>query len=400
MSFVIQNDEKFQEVYSWLVEHNSCVESAEGNMQVSPFDKMFESEQATGDSASESNLDFRKADPALFERKLRIDADGFNYYEPADTVDIPALTPDATPLDYAIETLAWYKPITFSGKDCGIYIKTKGIIITAQKVKYWLTKYGYTSPKSNIDQDSYFIAIRILLSHEILHHRVESFAIRLHMLTGKANYENYFNSTYLPLMKLASDDLIEEALASHNELNFGNAIETLGTWKLSEQKSAVRRGLLETFKDRPAGYRMAAKLKTKTDVEQAIHKLSIGISPASQFPKASFPLDSNLFEVNRKGLFESALLRNVIYVAETSHETFPLGLSIPTKDLETLLKRNGFELVKNQGKGSHSKWKKPGQGPITVPHRKDQQGFSVLESVVKALGLKNLNELRNEIQNL
>ncbi|AKP68316.1 type II toxin-antitoxin system HicA family toxin [Companilactobacillus ginsenosidimutans] len=52
-----------------------------------------------------------------------------------------------------------------------------------------------------------------------------------------------------------------------------------------------------------------------------------------------------------------------------------------------ILRRNGWLLIKNAGKGSHAKLQKAGNRPIIVPHGEIDKYTE--QNIIKAAGLKN-----------
>ena len=124
-----------------------------------------------------------------------------------------------------IHVLAWYQPIHYFGHDWGIFISSEGLLDVARSIASYVKK---TEPF--IIEKLVYAAFCVLYSHEKFHHRIESFAIRLHVAERKSCYRQYSKNVYKAAVDTGSSAR-EEKLAMSSmfrEILGGSKSKTLG----------------------------------------------------------------------------------------------------------------------------------------------------------------------------
>lgn len=179
------------------------------------------------------------------------------------------------------DVCAWYQPMHHHGRDWGIFILEECVLAEARRIARFLPAHtGHRSPfmlaKALVRAATYQFFL-----HEILHHRVESLAIRLHVLEGRERYRPYNKRVYRPT--LMTDDNLEEALANANaHQRIGQ--QPYGRWITPVICDATRRYLSWRFSNDPPGYRRASDHLGRTDWEHGLWSLGTQVREAKTSP--------------------------------------------------------------------------------------------------------------------
>lgn len=115
------------------------------------------------------------------------------------SVDNPRPWPsDVTNSDSAVwDVCAWYQPIHFFAYDWGIFIREDCLIRQASRIAAFLPP-----PQQPLMSRAEYATMLLKASfaafyfHEHFHHKVESFGIRLHVVTGVSKYLPYKKNVY------------------------------------------------------------------------------------------------------------------------------------------------------------------------------------------------------------
>lgn len=137
------------------------------------------------------------------------------------TSDTAGMEPGHVPVNGArvVDVAAWYAPIHIYAEDWGIFIKTSAIKSIAADLMTWASWLG-NNPNEIARIEPEFIrgAVITLFHHELYHHKVESFIIRLELLLRDGGrWDLYHRGVYLEQLG-RNIGPNEEALANAYEL--------------------------------------------------------------------------------------------------------------------------------------------------------------------------------------
>lgn len=282
------------------------------------------------------------------------------------------------------DVLAWYQPIHFFASNWGVFIREKSLIDLAADL----------APRfeSFIARRSRYAHVAVLLRaafayvflHEHYHHKIESLAIRLHVVERRVVYPDYVQQ--VAKVVAGTDDAIEEALANADA--WRRLIDSpYNKWFAADERDAVRNWMRDTFRASPPGYAGAWNLLSKPWFDAHENRLVSQVQEAEVSVRRKYMQD---FEI------ATHLTRSMLNLNQNVWTLVPVGQHsiLPTLDgvfplataaLEKYLRRQGWECLKGAGKGSHAKWRKPGQGMIILPHGKEVS-MTVLGSTARTLG--------------
>jgi predicted RNA binding protein YcfA (HicA-like mRNA interferase family) len=299
---------------------------------------------------------------------------------------------DTWETDSGFKKIAWYAPYTFHGSDCGIFITESGLLQYSRFSAEAMRRAGLQGdPLKNLAN-----GIDLLLRHEIFHHRVESFALKLGQIHRQDFYPSYWANGYHPFAHPSpTDELIEESLATANEYFVTPIALGSGLLRSREELAALKMYLRETYSLRPPGYRLGRNFVSRNTFKAGsanLLSLLAGKEPIGSFAP---PLTSLAFEFST-GFVEKHLLSGWTLVRDDKTiDQIPLAFAVKTRDIEALLRARGWTLVKGGGKGSHSKWRHPSDGSFTtVPGKVDQNGHKTLKNIAHALGFDNARAMQ------
>ena len=154
----------------------------------------------------------------------------------------------------------------------------------------------------------------------------------------------------------------------------------------------MRRVIRENYYRRPVGYRDAQRYLGLEQNRAAVGELLSQLHGPKPAPNQS--ASDPFLGIQRSDLHQY-FLRSWTLVDDGrsgNPNDLPMTLTIPDAGLKRLLTTRGF-LPTKRGNGSHVVWIKSGAPDITIPNRKDQEGYNFLKNTARSLGLKNIREL-------
>ena len=283
--------------------------------------------------------------------------------------------------------LAWYQPITYYRQDAGIYLTDFGIWLYTRKIQDWQPTpqlFAWSYPTSMCVA----AAIELLISHEVFHHDVEWFAIRQNAThSSRVLYDEYNQKIY------NSGAPLEEALSTA-EMQFA-FMGKRGAQFPGDACAHVISMLYDELPTLAPGYNQADAYLTRRRNSLGRRELAASINQLTRTPnlKTSVPA----FSIG-KGSLADYFRHNVLLVpangataAAAPTSVFPF--SVPSKDIKRLLKKTGY-FESNLGAGSHSVWQHPSLPAVTLPDRREFEGYQVLRNIRDSLGLESFEELK------
>lgn len=175
---------------------------------------------------------------------------------------------------------AWYLPIHFYGSDCGIYIREASVLLRAADIRARLEPCRRRDPDAI--RGSVRAALTALYLHEVFHHKVESFAIRLEIADRRPRYVPYHHRVYQPLK--GSNGQLEEGLACAEMIR--RLVE--GAYRKGlppDVVEATMTDLLDDISRQPAGYNRGCILSPDGPYERARNRLSSQIDEGVMWPE-------------------------------------------------------------------------------------------------------------------
>ena len=291
------------------------------------------------------------------------------------------------------QTCAWYQPISFFGESWGIYIKEDCVIALAKVLGKQLKDHLRGFTKNQIVADCLRMATCLYFLHEYFHHKVESAAIKMSVVSRRGYYRAYRNNVYNPT--LGTDDCLEEAMANADmyiRLSEQRFKKCFSPQMIKSMKDYLK---LKRFPIEPPGYRKAVNYLTKmsnkggrntllSNINQSALKIrgASGIwDAAPQTLRGLVDVRSNIYTLvprGRKSIFSPTLL----------------DFSISGKTVIKKAKSMGWIEVSGGGKGSHTKMKRANARSLTIPHSKHLP-TGTLDSIKKSLGLSSIRQLQD-----
>lgn len=281
------------------------------------------------------------------------------------------------------EVLAWYQPIHFYGENWGIFYKEEAIVRIAKNVFARINlKFTTLSPEMLIHQ-SIFAAIQILYLHEVYHHQVEAFAIRNHLVTNRCSYETYSNNVFWGTRNATPHLCREEALCHANALR---KINQALSGKLSKEvSSSAKLTTLQIINTGVGPYAGAGFLTSEPDFTIAESHLKSQIQEGIVTPAG----ETTRWKLENKLLSPLFLKIPQFVVPQATPQVHLPGvmhLTAPRRGVVKLLSDQGYREVSG-GKGSHTKYEKPGSPMVIIPKGKELSQ-KVLSDTAKSLGMK------------
>lgn len=247
-------------------------------------------------------------------------------------------------------------------------------------------------PPSRVALEVVRAAFYHLFLHEAFHHKNESLATRLEVVTGSSRFLPYKDRVYRPAMASGKDPgSLEESLA--NADSYRRLSEATYRTRLSPP---VMKGLKDYLKWRfpfdPPGYRQASDYLTESKFVRGLHVLEEQVitATATTKPAHRWTLGPNLNE----GFF--GLQSDIWVVVSGSHRVrlpfLPLRIGVvSTEALAKALQRNdGYQVVKG-GKGSHLKLKASDKPTLILPGNKKELSPGVVRQVAKTLQIPDIH---------
>ena len=293
-------------------------------------------------------------------------------------------------------TLAWYQQLSYYRDQAGIYITDYGIWKYASAIRRGEglsiggnpPLFHYPDPSKVPAYLCIGIAIEILLLHETFHHDVEWFTLKLSTIHA----EHYLYKKYDELVYNQSHKL-EEALASArmqtglttapNRARFDYILKQVLDYLVWRNPS------------QPEGYRNANFYNSAKTHTHGRRVLAASLNQLNPSPKIT-PLGATL-NIG-KGLLsdyfrENFILVPIAYLKGTVTPPKSMALSIPSRDIRRILAKKGFQ-KSELGKGSHEVWTHDTRPRVTLPARKEFEGFQVLTNIRDSLGFESLHDLK------
>ena len=220
--------------------------------------------------------------------------------------------------------------------------------------------------------------------HEHYHHKIESLAIRLHVVLQRPVYPTF--TMFVSHAVAGTDDDLQEGLAS------ADAWHRLGAaphseWLRADERRAVREWMKDVLGNSGPGYRTAPWYVPARPFAGAENHLIAQVHEALFKPVRQYPSEFATATHLTQSLFN--LKQDVWTLVPAGQRpllpTLPGVFPLSTARLERFIKRNGWQEVAGGGKGSHTKYRRNGQ-MIVIPHSKDVS-LTVLSSTARTLGL-------------
>lgn len=289
-------------------------------------------------------------------------------------------------------TLAWYQPLSFYQDQAGIFITDYGIWKYASGIRRGEgledTLFHDPDPITIPANICIALAVEVLLLHETFHHDVEWFTLKLATIHREHFlYRKYDEEVYSQSQKL------EEALASArmqvglNTPQNRHRFEII--WKQAVDLMAARAHA------QPIGYKDANSYNSPAKHSLGRRALAASINQLDPNPKI-IPIGPTL-NIG-KGFLSDYFRDNftLVPIGGKNGSVAPpksMAYAMPSKDIRRLLARRGYRKT-GLGKGSHEVWTHDLLPGVTLPERKEFEGYQVLTSIRDALGYGSLDELR------
>ena len=283
------------------------------------------------------------------------------------------------------DVCAWYQPIHFFAYDWGIFIREDCLIKQASRIAAFLPP-SHQPLMSSAQYATMLLkaSFAAFYFHEHFHHKVESFGVRLHVVSGVSKYLPYKKNVYRRY--LHTDDCLEEALANADSfLRFQSRPYT----SILDQKiiRAVRDYLSATFPFDPPGYRMASNYLSSASFVAGSQLLQSQILEATNLPLKN-PNDWTASPQMMRSFFN--FKSNIYSVVSRGNRTVLPTKIVPkscsTQTLIKIFQSRGYSIVQG-GKGSHVKLRNAVGETMIIPGNRKDLSIGVLNSALKSIGL-------------
>jgi predicted RNA binding protein YcfA (HicA-like mRNA interferase family) len=284
------------------------------------------------------------------------------------------------------DVLGWYQPIHFFASNWGIFIRESALIDLARDLAPYFAPF--IDRRTLADHVAVLIraAFAFVFLHEHYHHKIESLAIRLHVVERRPVYPDYME--FSARLLAGTDEDTEEALAGADTY-LRLATAPYSAWFKKDEREVVRLWMHDLFRNSPPGYRVAADILNSPPgaFQYYEDRLAARVQEAVLTPERPFPADFSISTQLTRSLFNvKQSLWSIVPVGEEPIlPMLPGALPLATSKLERYILKEGWELVAG-GKGSHTKYRRNGAEMIVLPHAKDVSQV-VLSSTAQTLGL-------------
>lgn len=309
--------------------------------------------------------------------------------------------------EFGLDAYASYLPIHFFFTpdhritDWGVYISEPHMLrLAARLAAAFQAAYG--PPADPLGTSGFIeLAYQILLRHELMHFKLESFALNAEMTSRKALYARYLMQVYI--QDYLTDDCLEEGLAN-SAILLSEAINRFVNTKLyphgqrrnRTEKIDWRSIVIGEFLDhQPHGYRNydLAKGPHNPDErhgfgrrQEAANYISNQIMTGDRRPTTGIPF----YAYPPDNYFLRAEHLVPIHIVRSMDErtSFIESLTLPTcRCWKRFLKDLGYKETE-RGKGVHVVWKgPPGRGDIVVDCHDKELDYNAFKQGLKTLGL-------------
>jgi predicted RNA binding protein YcfA (HicA-like mRNA interferase family) len=285
------------------------------------------------------------------------------------------------------DVLGWYQPVHFFASNWGIFIRESALIDLARDLAPHFAPFMTRRTLNGHVAVLIRAAFAFVFLHEHYHHKIESLAIRLHIVERRPIYPAYMK--FCSGVIAGTDDDIEEAVAGVDAFQRLDSAP-YSSWFEKDERAAIKAWFYDLFQHSPPGYHVAAKL-LDSPPEAARHAEDLLIARVQEAvlrPTRSFPGDFSTATYLTHSLFnvKQSLWSIVPIEGEPILPMLPGALPLATSKLERYILDQGWELVKG-GRGSHAKYRRNGAEMIVLPHTKDVSHV-VLSSTAQTLGLR------------
>jgi len=294
---------------------------------------------------------------------------------------------------------AWYQPVHYFGQNWGIFIRESAVLEGAAAILLGV------EPARRLKHDVVLGAVRMSLGvfflHEMFHHKVESFAIRLEIVERSARFCPYRKAVYNPLRDQSSDDLLEETLAT-SESYLRLSEEHYRRRVPADVFEAARHWVTSIIPRMPPGYRMAIHYLHPGSFDDGLNVLSSQLHEATSSP-ARNPHEWRLAPQVHRGLF-NCKAKTWVVVPVGSRPIIPWfdsdisGLAISSRKMIQGLQRHfGYQVLAGRGKGSHVVLKADGLPEITLPGGREAVSAGLAKQIARDLGFQSTAALWAEL---
>jgi len=199
------------------------------------------------------------------------------------------------------DVCAWYQPIHFFAHDWGIYIREDCVLRQARIIGRFVPKgVRRSSSLAGLAKCLIRASIYAFFLHEHYHHKIESLALRLHVVDRKSCYLPYTTKVYNATK--GTDSQLEEALANA-DVYFRLDSEPYRSWITSDVVEVTKRYLARRFPNDPPGYRMATNYLSQSAFDAGENMLHSQVHEASLTPLQS-PREWNIATRLTQSLFK------------------------------------------------------------------------------------------------
>ena len=281
------------------------------------------------------------------------------------------------------DAFAWYQPIHYFGERWGVFVRESGIGEVAER----LARFVRTSRDPDlVSRECERTAHACLRLHEAFHHKVESAAIRMEIVSKVERYKPYDDQVFCPLRADNSRDLLEEALA--NAWMFtqrGTDARGIG----SDVLDGLERFLRWWIPSLPGAYSRGVEI-----AEQGLESFLFRLTDQLDIAKLDPPGRPGHWEVatHLHDPLHNRLSNHYVVVAVGEVPFMPYKeLSASPRELGRLLERLGWR--RSTG-GRHSiHYTKEGLPPIPVPSHPRDISTGTLASIARQAGFDNFRAM-------
>jgi len=292
---------------------------------------------------------------------------------------------------------AWYQPIHWYRWDAGIYVLDSCLRSTARGIA---RRVGLRTKvdRSRLARDICAAALGALFFHELYHHAIEAFAIRLHVVERIPRYPTYQRGVYSPMFH--SPGALEEALANaYTYRRFRRPTVEIRRAVQPAVIEATERYLSDQFAIAPPGYRDALRYVSNRSWVEGQRLLFSQVQEGVATPVRS--LDD--WSMGLPDLTADLIdIRDHLHLvtspgATPLFPTFPLYRPVDSRRFERALEKElGYQRVPG-GKGSHVKLKAPGRPTLNLPGNRKDLKPGVLRDAAKKLAFDDIETLLREL---
>lgn len=286
-----------------------------------------------------------------------------------------------------LHILGWYQPVHFFASNWGIFIRESALKELARDL---MPRFApFVERRSPLAHVAVLIraAFAFVFLHEHYHHKIESLAIRLHVVERRTAYPAYFKFS----QQLAgTKEDIEEGIAGADAW-FRLATTPYSKWFAKDELHVVRSWMVDLFENSPPPYRGAMDILSgpPSAFEDAENQLIARVQEATINPSRPFPSDFSYATSLTRSLF--SIRQSIWSIVPVGQEpllpTIPGALPLATDKLERFIVKQGWEKVPGGGKGSHAKYRDTSGRMIVLPHSKDVSRI-VLSNTAQTLGVR------------